>query len=32
MSDDELEIQDRFLLKLAIYEGDLYAQKYIYQV
>ena len=30
MSDEKLEIQDRVLLKLAIYEGDLYAQKYLY--
>jgi RNA polymerase sigma-70 factor (ECF subfamily) len=30
MSDDELEIQDRTLLKRAIYEKDQYAQKYIY--
>jgi len=30
MSDDGLEIQDRALLKRAIYEKDQYAQKYIY--
>jgi len=30
MSDDVLEIQDRTLLKRAIYEKDQYAQKYIY--
>lgn len=30
MSDDGLEIQDRALLKRAIYEKDQYAQRYIY--
>lgn len=30
MTDDEIEIQDRSLLKQAIYKKDQYAQKYIY--